>query len=198
MNQNISNSQQGFTPGYYCAIFLPDIIGRVRQQFLGLIIVACLYAIWAGVTNHTSTGGLVTLFTLSQFFLNLGPSATTFLIPVEVFPTRVRATAHGISAASGKAGAVLTSFAFGIASNAMGLRGVLGLFAGALVIAAVITLWIPETKGRTLEEIEAGDIYGKKAEEVVEIVEGRRGPDSVSKEVGVVKSSTRTESDLDA
>src|SRR4051794_13257426 len=75
-----------------------------------------------GVTYHTSIGGLITQFTLSQFFLNAGPSASTFLIPVEVFPTRVRATIHGIVAASGKSGAVLTSFAFGITTNAIGLR----------------------------------------------------------------------------
>lgn len=132
---------------------------------------ACLYAIWVGVTGHTSTGGLITLFTLSQFFLNAGPSATTFLIPVEVFPTRVRATAHGFSAASGKAGALLTSFAFGIATNAIGLRGVLGLFAGSLVIAALLTLLIPETKDRTLEEIEVGDIYNQETDEEVGVIE---------------------------
>jgi PHS family inorganic phosphate transporter-like MFS transporter len=154
---------------------MPDWIGRVRQQFIGCLIVACLYVIWAGVTNHGSTGGLIALFTLSQFFLNLGPSCSTFLIPVEVFPTRVRATAHGISAASGKAGAVLTSFAFGIASNAIGLPGVLGLFAGALVIAAMITLLIPETKGRTLEEIEAGHIYEKKPSPDVEVSSAGKG-----------------------
>jgi PHS family inorganic phosphate transporter-like MFS transporter len=167
----------------------------VRQQFLGLVIVAGLYAIWAGVTGHTSTGGLVTLFTLSQFFLNCGPTTTTFLIPVEVFPTRVRATAHGISAASGKAGAVLTSFAFGIASNAIGLRAVLGLLAGALVIAAAITLLIPEAKGRTLEQIEVGDIYEKKLAPDVEILEGGTSASSVTKVMA--QSSSKAESELD-
>jgi PHS family inorganic phosphate transporter-like MFS transporter len=115
------------------------------------------------VTKHASTGALITLFTLSQLFLNAGPNATTFLIPAEVFPTRVRATAHGISAASGKVGAVLTSFAFGLANDAIGLQGILGLFAGILVLAALITLAIPETKGRTLDEIEEGDIYKRKS-----------------------------------
>lgn len=36
--------------------------------------------------------------------MNFGANATTFIIPGEVFPTKVRASAHGISAASGKAG----------------------------------------------------------------------------------------------
>lgn len=159
---NIIVSAAGYVPGFVAGIFLPDIIGRRRQQFCGCVIVGVLYAIWAGVTNHTSTGGLVTLFTLSQFFLNAGPSSTTFLIPAEVFPTRVRGTAHGLAAASGKAGAVLTAFAFGTATEAIGLRGMLGLFSGLMAICAGLTLWIPEAKGRTLEEIEDDCIYGTK------------------------------------
>lgn len=136
---NIIVSCAGYLPGYYVAIFLPDRIGRVWQQFGGSALVAILYAIWAGVTNHTSTGGLMTLFTLSQFFLNLGPNATTFLIPVEVFPTRVRGSAHGIAAASGKVGAVLTAFAFGTITDRIGISGVLGLSSGIMAIFAGVT-----------------------------------------------------------
>lgn len=151
----------GYLPGFYAAIFLPNRIGRIRQQFLGSAIAAVLYAVWAGVTGHTSTGGLIALFTLSQFTLNAGPNATTFLLPVEVFPTKVRATAHGIAAASGKAGAVLTALAFGTVTERLGLRGVLGLFSGIMALCAAVTLLIPETKGRSIEEIENGVLYGE-------------------------------------
>lgn len=120
-----------------------------------------LYAIWAGVFDSTSTTGLMTLFTLSQFFLNLGPNATTFLLPVEVFPTRVRGTAHGIAAASGKAGAVLTAFAFGTIADKIGVQGVLGLFSGIMALCSAVTLLIPEPKGKTIDEIERGVLYGE-------------------------------------
>lgn len=113
----------GYLPGFYAAIFLPDLIGRVRQQFIFSALVAVLYAIWAGVSNVASTAGLMTIFTISQFVLNVGPNATTFLLPVEVFPTRVRGTAHGIAAASGKAGAVFTAFAFGSITDRIGVSG---------------------------------------------------------------------------
>ena len=136
-------------------------MGRVRQQLLGSVVVTILYAIWAGVFDTASTAGLMTLFTLSQFFLNLGPNATTFLLPVEVFPTRVRGTAHGIAAASGKAGAVVTAFAFGSITDAIGVKGVLGLFSGIMALCSVVTLLIPEPKGRTIEEIERGVLYGE-------------------------------------
>lgn len=108
----------------------------------------------------------MTLFTLSQFFLNAGPNTTTFLLPVELFPTRVRATAHGIAAASGKCGALLTAFAFGSITDAIGIQGVLWLFAGIMALCALLTLFIPETKGKSMEEIEDGILYGVRQSEV--------------------------------
>jgi hypothetical protein len=41
-----------------------------------------------------------------------GPNATTFIIPSETFPAKYRSTGHGISAAMGKAGAIIGTFAF--------------------------------------------------------------------------------------
>ncbi|KAL3476034.1 major facilitator superfamily domain-containing protein [Aspergillus californicus] len=151
---NIIIQAAGYLPGYFIGIPLPDLLGRTRQQFYSCIIVAILYAVWAGITNHTSVGGLMTVFTLSQIFLNMGPNCTTWLMPVEVFPTRVRGTAHGISAAAGKCGAILTSFAFGTVTDHIGLRGMLALFAGIMVLNAMVTFWIPETRGMTIADIE--------------------------------------------
>lgn len=94
------------------------------------------------------------MFTLSQIFLNMGPNCTTWLIPVEVFPTRIRGTAHGISAAAGKCGAILTAFAFGTVTDRIGLPGVLGIFSGIMVLTALVTLLIPETRGMTISDIE--------------------------------------------
>jgi PHS family inorganic phosphate transporter-like MFS transporter len=119
-----------------------------------------IYAIWAGVTKAgASTGGLLAIFTISQLVLNSGPNVTTFLIPVEVFPTRVRGTAHGIAAASGKCGAVLTAFAFGTVNRKIGLPGVLGLFSGVMALCALCTLLIPETRGISIEDIENDILY---------------------------------------
>lgn len=148
-------------PGFYIGIFLPDVIGRVRQQAIGSAIVTLLYAVWAGVTNHTSTARLMVLFTLSQLVLDAGPNCTTFLLPVEVFPTRVRGCAHGIAAASGKAGAVLTAFAFGTVAEKIGINGVLGLFSGIMALCTLCTFLIPEPKGHTIDEIERGVLYGE-------------------------------------
>ena len=49
------------------------------------------------------------MYFLSSFFNQFGPNAVTFLVAAEVFPTPIRATAHGFSAAWGKAGALLAA-----------------------------------------------------------------------------------------
>lgn len=161
-NRNIIVASAGYLPGFYIGIFLPDTIGRVKQQAICSGVVTTLYAIWAGVTNHVSTAGLMTLFTLSQLVLNAGPNCTTFLLPVEVFPTRVRGTAHGITAASGKAGAVLTAFAFGTVAERIGIIGVLGLFSGIMALVTAVTFLIPEPKGKSIDEIEWDVLYDER------------------------------------
>lgn len=157
---NIIVQSAGYVPGFYVGIFLPDRIGRKTLQLWTCLAVAVAYAIWAGITHLGNTGSMMALFTVSQFLLTVGPNVTTFLLPAELFPTRVRGSAHGIAAATGKAGAVLTSFAFGTAADTMGIQGVLGLFSGIMFLAAVCTFFfVPETKGMTLEDLETDRLY---------------------------------------
>uniref|UniRef100_A0A0D3C4G9 Major facilitator superfamily (MFS) profile domain-containing protein n=1 Tax=Brassica oleracea var. oleracea TaxID=109376 RepID=A0A0D3C4G9_BRAOL len=56
--------------------------------------------------------GFVIMYSLTFFFANFGPNATTFIVPAEIFPARFRSTCHGISAASGKVGAIVGAFGF--------------------------------------------------------------------------------------
>jgi MFS transporter, PHS family, inorganic phosphate transporter len=74
------------------------------------------------VLNKTSSGRkwFVFLYCLANFFQNFGPNTTTFIVPGEVFPTRYRSTAHGISAASGKLGAVVAQVGFARLRNIHG------------------------------------------------------------------------------
>jgi len=37
----------------------------------------------------------------------------------------------------------------------------LGLFAGIMALVALVTLWIPETKGVSIAQIEKGVLYGE-------------------------------------
>ena len=52
--------------------------------------------------NMGSACLLVRMPGLTFFVSNMGPNTTTFVLPSETFPTPIRATFHGISAACGK------------------------------------------------------------------------------------------------
>ncbi|GJJ71340.1 MFS transporter, PHS family, inorganic phosphate transporter [Entomortierella parvispora] len=160
---NLTVSLLGFVPGYWFTVFLIEKMGRKRIQFMGFGMLTILFAILSAAFHQLQkiVPLFVAIFTLAQFFFNFGPNTTTFVVPGEVFPTRVRATAHGISAASGKLGAILATFLFNKVAEIGGAPGehaflpqLLGIFAGVMGLGFLCTFLIPETKGMSLEEIE--------------------------------------------
>ena len=164
----------GSVPGYYLTVIFIEKMGRRTIQIMGFAVTTVLFAILAGAYHillEKSMPAFIFLFTLAQLFQNFGANSTTFIIPGEVFPTKVRASAHGISAASGKAGAILASFAFNALVDVGGPKGahaflpeVLGIFSGVMFLGLVVTvLWIPESKGRDLEEFEEDFVARKEA-----------------------------------
>lgn len=91
-------------------MFLIDRIGRKTIQIIGFVALTILLLVLGAAYDqikNTSTALFIAIFTLAQFFQNFGPNTTTFIIPGEVFPTKYRSTAHGISAAMGKLGAIV-------------------------------------------------------------------------------------------
>ena len=62
--------------------------------------------------HESKAKAFVALYCLANFFTNFGPNVTTFIIPGEIFPTRYRSTAHGIAAACGKLGAIVSQIIF--------------------------------------------------------------------------------------
>lgn len=97
--------------------------------------------------------GFVVLYSLTFFFCNFGPNATTFIVPAEIFPARLRATCHGISAASGKAGAMVGSFGFAALVKAVGMRTTLLIMAGISFVGLLFSFLVPEPNGKSLEEL---------------------------------------------
>ena len=101
-------------------------------------------------------------------------------MPGEVFPTQYRSTAHGISAGTGKIGAVIAQALIGPLRNKGGtnkwLDHVMEIFALFMFAGVFTTLLIPETKRMSLEEISEryhGEIEYK-PEEVVGAAEKNR------------------------
>ncbi|MBN2734667.1 MAG: MFS transporter [Methanomicrobiaceae archaeon] len=144
--------------GFMLNILFIERLGRIRLQIAGLIGMAAGLLILMA-TSFTSSGlPFVFLgFMIFNLMMNAGPNATTFIIPAEVFPTRIRATAHGFCAATGKAGAVLGLFLLPVLKADVGVTITLLLVAGVCIIGLVVTVIFGfETKGRSLEEIDAG------------------------------------------
>lgn len=156
----------GSVPGYYLSVIFIESWGRRTIQIMGFAMCTALFVILSAAfyqLRNNSVAAFIAIFTLAQLFQNFGANTTTFIIPGEVFPTKVRASAHGISAASGKAGAILASFAFNVVVETNDtypgehafLPQTLGIFAVIMFLGLIVTiLWVPETKGKDLEEFE--------------------------------------------
>ena len=105
---------------------------------------------------------------VSLSYASLGPNATTFIVPGECFPTRYRSSSHGLSAASGKVGAIVAQCVFGPlrqkgappgSTDSPWLNHVMQIFALFMLCGIFTTFLIPETKRKTLEEL-AGEVPG--------------------------------------
>eukprot|EP00882_Tetradesmus_deserticola_P019871 GHRQ01021415.1.p1 GENE.GHRQ01021415.1~~GHRQ01021415.1.p1 ORF type:complete len:188 (+),score=64.82 GHRQ01021415.1:177-740(+) len=126
------------------------------MQSTGFIMMFVLFLI-CGVAFNTltaSANGLRTfqfLYFFSSFWNQFGPNCTTWLVAAEVFPTDVRSTFQGFSAAMGKVGAIIADVVFGYVSKqatfflsaAFGLAG-----------ACVTWLFLPDTTGLSLDELD--------------------------------------------
>lgn len=150
-------------PGYWFTVAFIDKMGRFAIQIMGfffmtvfMFALAIPYHHWTIPANRI---GFVVMYSLTFFFSNFGPNATTFVVPAEIFPARLRSTCHGISAASGKAGAMVGAFGFLALQNALGVRKVLMILGGVNFLGLLFTFLVPESKGKSLEEMsgEAAD-----------------------------------------
>ncbi|OAY84553.1 probable inorganic phosphate transporter 1-7 [Ananas comosus] len=164
----------GTVPGYWFTVGLIDILGRFTIQVVGFFMMTAFmlglavpYHHWTTEGNHT---GFVVMYAFTFFFANFGPNSTTFIVPAEIFPARLRATCHGISAASGKLGAIVGSFGFLYLAQSrdpaktdrgyppgIGVRDSLFLLAACSFCGLAFTFLVPESKGKSLEEM-SGEI----------------------------------------
>ncbi|GLJ22745.1 hypothetical protein SUGI_0428480 [Cryptomeria japonica] len=106
---------------------------------------------WKGPSNKH---GFLAIYSLGCFFSTFGPSSTTFIVPAELFPARLRSTCHGLSTAAGKVGGLLGMFGLVFAGSKLGPKRTLLLLAVGSFLGFLCTFLIPKTMGRSLEENE--------------------------------------------
>lgn len=158
---NIILTCAGAIPGYWLSVATLDIVGRKTVQIAGFTILTIIFCIIGFAYHKLSGGGLLALYILAQLFCNWGPNTTTFIVPGEIFPTRYRSTAHGISAASGKVGAIIAQCVLGplISHNCpkdktnCWLNHVMEIYALFMLLGIFTSFLIPETKRQTLEDL---------------------------------------------
>ncbi|KAL0376786.1 UNVERIFIED_CONTAM: putative inorganic phosphate transporter 1-5 [Sesamum calycinum] len=156
-------------PGYWFTVAFIDLMGRFAIQLMGfcfmtvfMFAVAIPYHHW---TQRENRIGFVVMYALTFFFANFGPNATTFVVPAEIFPARLRSTCHGISAAAGKAGAIVGAYGFLYAAQStdktktdagyppgIGVKNSLIVLGCVNALGILCTFAVPEAKGKSLEE----------------------------------------------
>ncbi|KAF7354234.1 MFS inorganic phosphate transporter [Mycena venus] len=155
---NIIITVLGFVPGYYASVLLIETLGRKWIQIQGFLMAALFLAILAGKFTSLSKPAFIVCFSLLQFFFNFGANTTTYCYPAEVFPTKFRGFAHGLSAAAGKAGAIISALAFNSLSESIGTAKVLWIFVACCIAGAGFTLFLPEVRARDPDEILAQEM----------------------------------------
>ncbi len=142
--------QAGMWLGYVSYGFLSDRFGRRRTYVTYLLTAAVL------VPLYGATRAPLALLLLGPFvaFFGTGYFSGFGAVTAEIFPTAVRATAQGLTYNAGRGLSALAPFTVGALAAHYGLGGAFSITSGAFVVAAILWIWIPETKGRSLSTVD--------------------------------------------
>jgi MFS family permease len=139
--------QVGMWLGYVTFGYISDRIGRKRTYVSYLIAAAAL------ITIYTSVQAPMLLLVLGPFvaFFATGYFSGFGAVTAEIYPTDIRATAQGFTYNLGRIASAAAPFTVGRLAETRGFDVALSTTAVAFVMAAVLWIWIPETRGRQLE-----------------------------------------------
>lgn len=139
--------------GLVVCFYVVERVGRRSVAIAGTsIVVAAGLVMWAGF--HSSATVLIA-FAAAIGFINGGTSMAFYAWAPELFPTEMRGRAVGIVNFVGKLGSVVGTFALPMVFDALG-GGAFGVIAAiAALNVLVISVLSIETKGQTLDEVQA-------------------------------------------
>lgn len=141
----------------FVAIGLVDKAGRRALMLFGSAGLTLIY-ILLGAAYHTHRHGIYTLMlvigAIACYAMSLAP--VTWVVISEIFPNRVRGTAVAIAVSALWIASFILTYTFPLLNHSLGASGTFWIYAGICAIGFVfIKLRLPETRGKTLEEIEA-------------------------------------------
>ena len=138
--------QVGMWFGYVTFGYASDWMGRRRAYVVYVLAAAALILLYVSIRVPLLLlllGPFVAFFATGYF---TGFGAVT----AELYPTAVRATAQGFTYNIGRVASALAPFAVGTLAQSRGFSVALSICSAAFVCAAVLWIWIPETRGRDL------------------------------------------------
>jgi len=146
----------------FVTMALVDKVGRKSLLLFGCAALGVVYTAIALCFKYQVLGlpvVLLTLICVSVYSFTLAP--LLWVILSEIYPNRIRGAAISIAATAHWVANFILTYTFPTVNKALGMSGVFWLFAavcigGLLVVRKVL----PETKGRSLEDIER-DLYGQ-------------------------------------
>lgn len=141
--------QLGALGGYLSFGFLADRFGR-RPVFMVFVLASAALVPFYGQAAG-SPAVLMVLGPLIGFFGH-GYFSVFGAMLAELYPTAIRATAQGLCYNTGRAVSALAPISIGAIADARGLGTALGATALFYVVAGVLILALPETRGQVLEE----------------------------------------------
>ena len=118
-------------------------VGRLRAQIWGFAgSVVGLLLVWAfALHGPPPLAILVAGLLLWQLAISYGPANTCWIFPVELYPTELRASAHGLATAVSRVGALLTVFLLPALQERIGVAWLMLVFAGTGLAGAMISIW---------------------------------------------------------
>ena len=138
--------QVGMWCGYVTFGFASDIFGRKRTYVIYVLTAALLILAY---TSTRSPAALLVLGPLVAFF-GTGSFSGFGAVTAEIYQTDIRATAQGFTYNIGRLASALAPFVVGSLADTHGFEVALSISSIAFVLAGVLWIWIPETKGRKL------------------------------------------------
>jgi MFS family permease len=138
--------QVGMWFGYVTFGFVSDIIGRKRTYITYLLTAATLLFLYG------TTRSPLLLLILGPFvaFFGTGYYTGFAAVTAEIYETRVRSTAQGVTYNVGRIASAAAPFTVGSLAQKHGFGAAFGVGAVSFLLAAFFWIWIPETKGRKL------------------------------------------------
>lgn len=138
------------------ALFTVDKYGRrilMLTGCSGLVVVYIILGIFYRMHSHGIHMLLLVLCAIACYAMSLAP--VTWVIISEIFPNKVRGAAMSISVAALWVACFILTYTFPLLNRALGAAGTFWIYAAICAGGvAFLAVRLPETKGRSLEDIE--------------------------------------------